>query len=81
MSFAEKPAKFANLGILDHEGPLLESRREPDSEQAGERRREFYLSLITAYPTTIYYGLPDKTSIVGYPDGIKRGHQETIRWN
>jgi hypothetical protein len=41
MSFAEKPAKFANLGILDHDGSLLGVRREPDSEQAGERRREF----------------------------------------
>jgi hypothetical protein len=40
MSFAEKPAKFANLGIRDHEGPLLGLRREPDSEQTGERRRE-----------------------------------------
>jgi hypothetical protein len=41
MPFAEKPAKFANLGILDHEGSLLGVRREPDSEQASERRREF----------------------------------------
>jgi hypothetical protein len=41
MTFAKKLAKFANLGIRDHEGPLLECRREPDSEQAGERRREF----------------------------------------
>jgi hypothetical protein len=41
MSFAEKPAEFANLGILDHEGSLLEARREPDSEQPGERRRDF----------------------------------------
>jgi hypothetical protein len=41
MSFAEEPAKLANLGIRDHEGPLLRLRRGPDSEQAGERRREF----------------------------------------
>jgi len=41
MSFAEKPAKFANLGILDREGSLLGIRRKPDSEHAGERRREF----------------------------------------
>ena len=41
MTFAEKLAKFANLGIRDHEGPLLGLRREPHSEQAGERRREF----------------------------------------
>jgi hypothetical protein len=41
MSFAEKPAKFANLVIRDHEGPLLGLRSEPDSEQKGERRREF----------------------------------------
>jgi hypothetical protein len=41
MAFAEKLAKFANLGIRDHDGPLLELRREPRSEQAGESRREF----------------------------------------
>ena len=41
MTFAEKLAKFASLGIRDHEGPLLGFRREPHSEQAGERRREF----------------------------------------
>jgi hypothetical protein len=41
MSFAEKLAKFANLGIRDHEGSLLRLRREPHSEQAGEARREF----------------------------------------
>jgi hypothetical protein len=29
------------LSVLDHGGPLLVLRREPDSEQAGERRREF----------------------------------------
>jgi hypothetical protein len=33
------------------------------------------------YGGKLFLGLPDKTSIVGYPDGIKRGHQETIRWN
>jgi hypothetical protein len=41
MAFAEKLAKSADLGIRDHEGPLLGLRREPRSEQAGERRREF----------------------------------------
>jgi hypothetical protein len=41
MSFAEKLAKLANLGILDHDGSLLGLRKEPHSEQAGERRREY----------------------------------------
>jgi hypothetical protein len=41
MTFAEKLAKFANLGILDHGGSLLGVRREPESEQTGEGRREF----------------------------------------
>jgi hypothetical protein len=41
MPFAKKMAKLANLSVLDHEGSLLVIRREPDSEQAGERRREF----------------------------------------
>jgi hypothetical protein len=41
MPFAEKVAKLANLNVLDHDGSLLGLRREPDSEQAGERRREF----------------------------------------
>jgi hypothetical protein len=36
-----RAAKVENLGIRDHEGPLLGFRRGPDSEQAGERRREF----------------------------------------
>jgi hypothetical protein len=40
MPLAEKLAKLANLTILDHDGSLLQLGREPDSEQAGERRRE-----------------------------------------
>jgi hypothetical protein len=41
MSFAEKMAKLAKLSVRDHKGSLLVIRREPYSEQAGERRREF----------------------------------------
>jgi hypothetical protein len=40
MLLAEKLAKLANLSVLDHDGTRLGLRREPDSEQAGERRRE-----------------------------------------
>jgi hypothetical protein len=40
MSFAEELSKLANLGIRGHDGSLLGLRREPHSEQAGERRRE-----------------------------------------
>jgi hypothetical protein len=39
-SFAEKPAKLANLGVLDH-GDLLLKRRRPPSEQRGERSSGF----------------------------------------
>jgi len=45
MSFAKQLAKLANLGILDHDGSLLGLRKEPHSEHAGERIREFSLSL------------------------------------
>ncbi len=38
MSFAEELSKLANLGIRGHDGSLLGLRREPHSEQAGERR-------------------------------------------
>ena len=41
ISFAKQLAKLANLGILDHDGSLLGLRKEPHSEQTGERRREF----------------------------------------
>jgi hypothetical protein len=41
MPLAEKLAKLANLTVLDHAGSLLCLKREPDSEQVGERSREF----------------------------------------
>jgi hypothetical protein len=41
MPLTEKLAKLANLSVLDHDGSLLVLRRKPNSEQAGERRRDF----------------------------------------